>query len=111
MFDFVHKCRRSESQLINFIVRHGILLGPLDYVIGRNVLNCALRYHISLDSIMNTDIQPQDIIGRINVNDNHLAVLPLLWELLRCRDGTLCLSNHNFVMSDIITMINYLCTF
>jgi len=50
----------------HFIVRHGILLGPLDSVIGRNVLNYALHYHISLDSIMNTDIQPRDIIGRIN---------------------------------------------
>jgi len=71
------------------------------YVIGRNVLNCALRYHISLNSIINTDIQPRDIIGRINANDNHLTVLPLLRKRLRFRDGTLCLSNHNFVMSDI----------
>jgi len=44
------------AQLINFIVRRGILLGSLYSVIGRNVLNCALRYHISLDSIKNTDI-------------------------------------------------------
>jgi len=80
-------------------------------VIGRNVLNCPLRYHISLDSIMNTDIKPRDIKGRIDENDNHLVVLPLLRELIRCRDGTLSLSNHNLVMSDIITMINYLCTF
>jgi len=74
-------------------------------VICHNVLNCELRYHISLDSIMNTDIQPRDIIGRINANDNHLAVLPLLRELLRCRDSNLCLSNHNVVLSDTITMI------
>jgi len=33
---------------------------------------------------MNTDIQPWKIIGLINANDNHLAVLPLLTELLRC---------------------------
>jgi len=92
---------------MNFIVRHGIILGSLDSV----MLNCALRYHISLDNIMNTDIQPRDIIGRINANDHHLAVLPLLRELLRYRDGTLCLLNHNFMMPDIITMINYLCTF
>jgi len=56
-----------------------------DSVIGHNVLNCALRYHISLDSIMITDIQPPDIIEHINANDNHLDVLPLLREL---RDGT-----------------------
>jgi len=58
-----------------------------------------------------TDIQPRDIIGRINVINNYFAVLPLLRKLLRCRDGTLCLSNHNFVMSDIIIMINYVCIF
>jgi len=58
-------------------------LGPLDSVMVRYVLNCALRYHISLDSIMNTDIQPRNVIGCINANDNHLAVLPLLRELSR----------------------------
>jgi len=88
MLNFVYKCCRNESQLINFNVWHdGILLGPLDSVISRNVLNCALRYHISIDSIMNTDIKPRDIIGRINANDNYspvLHVLPLLRELLRC---------------------------
>jgi len=64
------------------------LLGPIYSVIGRNVLNCALRYLISLDNIMNKDIQPRDTIGRNNANDNHSSVLPLLQELL-CRTITL----------------------
>jgi len=54
MLNFLYKCRKSESQLIIFTVRYGIPLSPLDYVKGRNVrnvLNCALRYHISLHSI------------------------------------------------------------
>jgi len=50
----------------------------LDSVIGRYVLNCVLRYYISLNSIMNTDIKLPDVIGRINANENHLAALPLL---------------------------------
>jgi len=57
------------------------------------------------------DIQPRDIIGRINANDDHLAVFPLLRELLHFRDGTLCFVNHNCVIYDTVTMINYLCTF
>jgi len=91
-----------------FYRRHGIL--PLDSVISRYALNCALRYHICLDSIMNTGIKPRDIIGRINVNDNHLAVLLLLRQLLRCIEMVHYVCHTiTFVMSDIITMINYLC--
>jgi len=51
----------ASLSLIHFIIRHGMFFGPIDSVIDRNVLNCALRYHISLDSIMHTDIQPLDI--------------------------------------------------
>jgi len=53
----------------------GLLLRASDSVIGRKVLNCVLRYHISLNRIMNLDIQPRGIIGGINANDKHLTVL------------------------------------
>ena len=43
MLKFAHKCIWSESSLVNDIVRRGIMIGPTDSVIGRNILNCLLR--------------------------------------------------------------------
>jgi len=53
--------RISANQFYSSANWHEILLE--DSVIGCNVLNYALRYHISLDSIMNTDIKPRDVIS------------------------------------------------
>ena len=41
MLNFVNKCLslRSNSTLVNFIVRHGIFYGEMDSIIGRNILN------------------------------------------------------------------------
>ena len=41
MVNFVYKCLRSESSLVNFIARNGIIYGQMDSVIGRNILNCS----------------------------------------------------------------------
>ena len=109
MLKYGHKCIRSESSLVNYIVRRGIMIGPTDSIIGRNILNCSLRYHVSLGDIANLRFQPCNIYKLFNVNEDNLVGLPLLRELLQCRDGALCLSDNNFSMSDIIMMINYLC--
>ena len=43
MLNFVYRRLRSDSNLVSFIVRHGIFAGEMDSVIGRNVLNlCAI---------------------------------------------------------------------
>jgi len=46
ILSFVHRCLRSESPLINFMVRHGIRYGQMDSIIGRNVSQCSFRYNI-----------------------------------------------------------------
>ena len=45
MLNCVHKCLLSESLLVNFVVRHGILHGQTDSIVGRNLLHCCERYH------------------------------------------------------------------
>jgi len=35
----------------------------------------------------------------------------LVWELLRVKDGLSCLSNEQFNVLDVCSMINWLCTF
>jgi hypothetical protein len=90
MLKFAHKCIRSEFSLVNYIVRRGIMLGPTDSIIGRNILNCSLRYHVSLGDIANLRFQPCNIYKLVNLNEDKLVGLPLLRELLQCRDGALC---------------------
>ena len=35
----------------------------------------------------------------------------LVWELLRVKDGLSCLSNEQFNVLDVCSMINWLCTY
>ena len=51
MLNFVYRCLNSQSSLVNFVTRHGIFFGQMDSVVGRNVLNCSLRYKTTIDCI------------------------------------------------------------
>jgi Reverse transcriptase (RNA-dependent DNA polymerase) len=73
MLKFAHKCIRSESSLVNYIVRRGIMIGPTDSIIGRNILNCSLRYHVSLGDITNLRFQPCNIYELVNANEDNLV--------------------------------------
>ena len=111
MLNFVYSCLRSESSLINFMVRHGIN-GQMDSTIGRNILNCSFRYDINLDDILTLHFQPRDIYHyvRANTDSSVLSLIHPLIELLKCRDGSLNLSSDVFCLADISSMINSLCT-
>jgi len=77
------------------------LLGP----IGRNIINCSLRYKISLDNILNLHFQPRDIYIYYRTNEGSSALLSSLFELLQCRDGSSSLSSSEFNMVDTSSMI------
>ena len=47
MINFVYKCLRSESSLVNYIARYGIIKGQMDSFMGRNISNCSSRYKLS----------------------------------------------------------------
>ena len=110
MLNFVYRCLRSESPLINFMTRHGIIYGQMDSIIGRNILNCSFRYDISLDDILNLHFQPRDIYSYFRANTDSSVLLSPLIELLQCRDGSLSLSSGDFNMADISSMIDSICT-
>jgi hypothetical protein len=110
MLNFVHKCLLSESLLLNFVVRHGILHGQTDSIVGRNILNCCVRYHTNIDNIINMVFQSHNITKHCAATADDSIVVGQLTELLQCRDGVFCLSDDHFVMSDIISMIDHLCT-
>jgi hypothetical protein len=110
MLNFVYKCLTSKSLLVNFIVRHGITHGQMDSVVGRNVLNCCLRYHTNIDNILTLEFQPYNIDRYCVASEDNSIIITLLVELLQCRDGALSLSDNKFNMSDVTTMIDLLCT-
>jgi len=110
MLSFVHRCRCSESPLVNFMVRHGILYGQMDSIIGRNASPCSFRYNICLHNIINLHFRPCDLISYSRSSTYSSAFISPLLELLQCRDGSLYLSSSDFNMTDISAMINSLCT-
>jgi Reverse transcriptase (RNA-dependent DNA polymerase) len=110
MLNFVYRCFKSESPLVRFIVRHGTLFGEMDSIIGRNVLNCALRYNTCIDRISNLEFCSLSIDKHVRSSYKYSDITNLLSELLQCRDGTLRLSDPNFSFSDVLAMIDILCT-
>jgi hypothetical protein len=96
MLNFVYKCLTSKSLLVNCIVRHGMTYGQRDSVVGRNVLNCCLRYHTNIDNILTLEFQPYSNDRYCVASEENSIVVTLLAELLQCRDGALSLSDNNF---------------
>ena len=110
MLNFVYRCLYSQSSLVNFVTRHGIISGQMNSVLGRNVIDCSLRYNTTVDRISKLEFFPHNINKYAVATEDTLNTSALLLELLRCRDGSFSLSNVLFNYSDITDMINILCT-
>lgn len=50
---FVYKCMSHESELIRFIIRHGILFALTRSVNCSNVIFCSERYNFRIDDLIN----------------------------------------------------------
>jgi len=82
----------------------------MDSVIGRNALDCSLRYRTSVDRISKLEFASHNINTYAAASQVDLVTGALLIELLQCRDGSLTLSNDNFDKGDIAAMMEVLCT-
>ena len=110
MLNFVYRCLNSRSSLVKFVARYGLLYGQMDSVMGRNALDCSLRYRTSVDRISNFEFASHNINRYAAASQVDLGTGALLLELLQCRDGSLTLSNDDFDKGDIAAMIEILCT-
>ena len=63
-------------------------------------------------NIFSLRFQPSDVYSYFHANaeSSVLDLLPPLFELLHCRDGSLSLSSEEFCMVDISSMIASICT-
>jgi hypothetical protein len=82
MLNFVQKFLTSESLLVNFFVRHGIIHGQTDSVLGRYVLSCSLRYHTNIEDILTLKYQPHDIDKYSVATVDNSTIVALLIELI-----------------------------
>jgi hypothetical protein len=79
--NFVYKCLNSQSSLVNFVTRHGILGGQMNSVIGRNVIECSLRYNTTVDCISKLEFSPYNIDKYAIASKDDLNTIALLIEL------------------------------
>ena len=93
MLNFVYRCLNSQSSLVNFVTDHGIFFGQMNFVVGRNLLNCSLCYSSSVDYISKLDFSPHGIDKYANATEGVLNTRVLLLEPSQCRDGSSSLSN------------------
>ena len=98
--NFIHTSLGS-SELVKFIVKHGILFGGMFSPCGRNVLFCAERYGFSLNDVIDpgfsSHIVMQQYLDNISVDDLNATVL--LMEL-----G--CPRRFIFFANDVIVYVN-----
>ena len=109
MLNFVHRCLTSDSSLVSSIMRQAILHGQANSIIGRNVINCCLRYHVTIDAIMTSSFRHYHIDKFLTQTDASAAIADWLTELLLCRDRVLHLSGGDFGEDDLRVMIDLLC--
>jgi hypothetical protein len=82
MLHFVYRCLNSQSSLFNFVTRHGIILfGQMDSVVGRNVLNCSLRYKTTIDCTSKLAFSSYNIDKYAAATEDVLNTNALLFEL------------------------------
>ena len=87
MLNLVYRCLNSQSSLVKCVARFGILSGQMDSVVGRNVLNCSLRYNTNIDRILEMEFAPHNINSYAVVSRVDSDTSTLLLELLQCCDG------------------------
>jgi len=109
MLNFVYECLDTRSSLVKFVARYSLLYGQMDSVIGRNALDCSLRYRTSVDRISKLEFASHTINRYAAASQVDLGTGALL-ELLQCRDSSLTLSDDNFEKGDIAAIIEILCT-
>jgi hypothetical protein len=70
-----------------------------------------IGYNVSYRfNILALEFQPYSIDRYCVASEDNSIVVTSLAERLQCRDGALSLSDDNFNMSDVTTMIDLLCT-
>jgi hypothetical protein len=86
---FLRTCVSSQCELVQFIVRHGLLYGGMFSLSGRNAMFCSNRFGFTVGDIFNPDFHSNIVknwcIEARTVED--LDAVSVLLELTFIRDG------------------------
>jgi len=113
---FILACFDSQSHLVRFIARHGVLFCKYKSIIGSNLLFCCKLFNWSFDDCVSGLLDLSfDYFSRFYVNnlsDFELNSIFTLVELISLREGYFSLDNFNFSFSrtDIKLFIDYFST-
>ena len=108
---FSQRCWCSDSDLVRFALSHAVSCGLMNSPLGRNVVFCCLRYHISIDDFLL--VSPKHISKHISdvvltrVDDVTFNMAQLILELMAVRSGVLKFSGDAFSLADICDMIEW----
>lgn len=106
---FIASCFHSDSPLVRDIVRYGILTARTASVVGRNMHFCALRYGVTIETLM-AELDSADYAQQayIQLTPDDVARANCASELISVRDGALSL--NGFSQADAANMIALLLT-
>jgi len=113
---FIVSCLSSQSRLVQFVARHGILFCKYNSVIGSNLLFCCNLFNWSFDDcILDFFDLSFGYFSRFYVDslsDADLSSIFSLVELISLREGYFCFDNSNFSFThkDIKLFIDYFAT-
>lgn len=104
---FIYKCMSHESELIRFVVRHGILFARTRSVIGLNLIFCSRRYSFRIDDFIDGNISNTTVVNYCikSVSDNTVNTGLFLLEAVALRNGVFSLSDNVTVNRDDINDI------
>ena len=82
-------------------------------VLGLNVQLCSEKYKCRVNDLINPNFSLRFIanVCKQFTESEMTDSSTLVWELLKVKDGLKCLSNEQFNVSDVCSMINWLCTY
>jgi len=113
---FILACLDSQSRLVQFVARHGILFCKYKSIIGSNLLFCCKLFNWSFDDCVSGMLDLSfDYFSRFyinNLSDFELSSIFTLVELISLREGYFTFDNSNFSLSrtDAKLLIDYFST-
>ena len=113
---FIVTCLCSNSRLVQFVARHGVLFCKFNSIIGSNLLFCCKLFNWSFDDCISGSIDLSfDYFSRFYVNnlsDTELCSIFSLVELISLREGYFGFDDFNFSFArkDVKLFIDYFST-
>ena len=107
---FINQCLSSECLIISNIARYGVFFYRMMSPLGKNAFHCCNRYgtpFIEINEVSSAFInQSVELTVEIDLR----CRVNLLLELIFIRDRTFTLSPAGLTSSEVMELINYLCT-